>query len=173
MTQKYCEGASKSGLEFKAIALHSLKFDINLHKGYRAIQKLEPDLVMAQEHIQWCHHLVLIFPIWWGTMPALLKGFFDRVFLPGFAFKYHKNDPFWDKLLAGRSAHAIVTSDAPYLYNVFAYWYAPYRVIKKTILWFCGFKPVKLTAFGSIKNRKPEELKKILTKVFELGRSGI
>ena len=50
--------------------------------------------------------LVLVYPTWWGAMPALLKGFFDRVLLPGYAYRYRRDSPWWDKLLAGRSARA-------------------------------------------------------------------
>ena len=141
----YFEGAEQQQFDVKQLVLRDLKFDLNLYQGYQAIQDLEPDLVEAQDMIKWCEHLVFIYPMWWGTMPALVKGFLDRCWLPGFAFKYHTNDPFWDRLLSGRSARMIVTSDAPVFYNLIAYWNAPYIVMKKTILGFCGFKPIKVT----------------------------
>lgn len=165
----YYQGAQESQFEVNKIALRDLKFDLNLRNGYRTIQNLEPDLILAQEKIKWCSHLVIIYPIWWGTMPALVKGFLDRCWLPGFAFKYHKNDPFWDRLLAGRSARMIVTSDAPTLYNFLMYFNAPVLVMKKAVLGFCGFKPVRVTTFGNIKNRSKIDLEKILEKVKKLG----
>lgn len=169
----YCEGVRDARFELKVINLRDLKFDLNLHHGYREVQELESDLVAAQESIRWCNHLVMAYPMWWGSFPALLKGFLDRCWLPGFAFKYHDKDPFWDKLLAGRSARMIVTSDAPYLFNLFVYFGAPYAVMKKMVLKFCGFSPVRLTAIGRVKNLSPNEFRRALEKVKKLGSSGI
>ena len=81
--------------------------------GYAQIQPLEPDLLDAQASITWAQHLVWVYPIWWGGLPALLKGFLDRIFLPGFAFKYRPNSALWDRLLTGRSAELLVTMDSP------------------------------------------------------------
>ncbi|MDH5389479.1 MAG: NAD(P)H-dependent oxidoreductase, partial [Gammaproteobacteria bacterium] len=97
LAKAYIEGAKDSGNEVHTINLGELKFDPVLWKGYSKIQELEPDLVNAQELMQWSNHIVFIYPNWWGTMPALMKGFFDRAFLPGFAFKYRDNSSFWDK----------------------------------------------------------------------------
>lgn len=169
----YWNGAKESNYDIKRLNLRELKFDLNLHKGYQTIQELEPDLVDAQNKIKWCDHLVVVYPIWWGSMPALLKGFLDRCWLPGFAFQYHKNDPFWDKLLKGRSARIIVTSDAPFIYNLLGYMYAPYLVMKKTILKFCGFKPVKLTAIGRVKHLSETQRESFLRKISKLGANGL
>jgi NAD(P)H dehydrogenase (quinone) len=102
-------------------------------------------------------------------MPALLRGFFDRCFLPGWAFKYHQNDPFWDRLLSGRSAHLIVTSDAPVFYNVLACWDSPVTVPKRLILKFCGFKPVRVSRIGNIKNTSETKRKSILERIKKAG----
>jgi len=147
----YATGATASGFEVRRLNIRDLTFDSNLRLGYQQIQELEPDLRQAQEHIGWCEHLVFAFPMWWGSMPARTKGFFERCWLPGFAFKYREDSPLWDRLLAGRSARLIVTSDAPVLFNVLAYWNAPYITVRKMIFRFCGFKPVKTTAIGGVK----------------------
>jgi putative NADPH-quinone reductase len=162
LARSYQQGAQSSGHECRLLNISEIKFDSNLAQGYRQIQTLEPDLIKAQEWVSWCEHLVVIYPIWWGQMPALFKGFFDRCFLPGWAFKYHEKDPFWDRLLSGRSAHLIVTSDAPALYNILAYWDAPVTVPKKMIFRFCGFKPVRVTRIGNIKSTSETKRKYIL-----------
>jgi putative NADPH-quinone reductase len=84
-------------------------------------------------------------------MPAMLKGFIDRTFLPGFAFKYRDNSPLWDRLLTGRSARMIVTMDAPVWFFRLVYGKPGHNAMKKMILEFCGIKPVKITSFGSVK----------------------
>ena len=118
LAEAYAEGARAGGSEVRAISLGSLPFDPILRDGYAKIQPLEPDLVAAQASIRWAEHLVFVYPLWWGAMPALLKGFIDRVFLPGFAFKFRDGSVFWDRLLAGRSAHLLVTMDTPPWYRV-------------------------------------------------------
>lgn len=109
-------------------------------------------MVEIQNAITWSDHIVLVYPIWWGSLPALLKGMFDRVFLPGFAFKYREGSHFLDKLLTGRSAHAIATMDTPPWYFKLVYRSPGHHQIRKTILEFSGIKPVKITSFGPMLN---------------------
>lgn len=113
LTRRYAEAVSARGHDTRFIAVASLRFDPIFHQGYGAIQPLEPDLLTCQELIRWADHLVWFYPTWWGTLPALLKGFIDRVFLPGFAFRFRENSPLWDKLLTGRTAQLFVTMDSP------------------------------------------------------------
>ena len=94
LADSYSEGANAAGNEVQFISLGSLSFDPILHNGYNTIQELELDLVAAKEAITWAQHIVFVYPIWWGAMPALLKGFIDRIFLPGFAFKYREGSQF-------------------------------------------------------------------------------
>jgi len=169
LTESYKNGALRSGAEVKEINLADLDFDPILHLGYKEIQALEPDLVRAQELIKWAEHIVFVYPIWWGTMPALLKGFIDRTFLPGFAFKYRPNSPFWDKFLTGKSARLIITMDAPAWYNYWINGNAGPKAMKKTILEFCGIKPVKVTTIGSVRFLKPEQITNWLERVEKLG----
>lgn len=169
LANSYKEGALKSGAEVKSLNLADLNFDPILHRGYKEIQALEPDLVKAQELITWANHLVFVYPLWWATMPALLKGFLDRTFLPGFAFKYRKDSPFWDKLLTGKSARMIVTMDAPTWYNYWINGNAGPKAMKKATLEFSGIKPVKVTTIGGVKEMKPEQIKGWLAKIEKIG----
>jgi putative NADPH-quinone reductase len=107
-------------------------------------------LSVAQSDILWAEHLTLVYPIWWGGIPALLKGFFDRVFLPGFAFKYRKGKAFPDKLLKGRTAHLLVTMDTPPWYYRWFYRMPGLHQVRKTTLEFCGIKPLRTLTFGPV-----------------------
>ena len=151
LSQAYMQGAKGAGAEVREINVGALKFSPNLAHGYRKITELEEDLLSAQDSIKWAEHLVFVYPTWWGTMPAMLKGFIDRTFLPGFAFKYRDNSPLWDRLLTGRSARMIVTMDAPVWFFRLVYGKPGHNAMKKMILEFCGIKPVKITSFGSVK----------------------
>ncbi|KKR20829.1 MAG: NAD(P)H dehydrogenase (Quinone):NADPH-dependent FMN reductase [Parcubacteria group bacterium GW2011_GWE2_39_37] len=165
----YEKGAKNAGAEVKRINLADLKFDPILHEGYHIIQPLEPDLLTAQEAIKWSDHLVFVFPVWWMAPPALMKGFFDRIFLPGFAFKYHQGYPFLEKLLKGRSARLIVTMDSHPLLNLLLYRTNGYKALAKGALGFCGIRPVKKTVFGLVKYLSETKRKKIILRVEKLG----
>lgn len=166
----YLEGASQAGNEVRRISVGDLSFDPVLHKGYAKIQELEPDLVAAQEAITWAQHIVFVYPTWWGGMPALLKGFIDRVFLPGFAFKYREDSRFWDRLLCGRSAHLLVTMDTPPWYYRLVFRMPGHNQMKRTILEFSGIKPVTISSFGPVKGSSQQQREKWLGKAREYGR---
>jgi NAD(P)H dehydrogenase (quinone) len=170
ITTAYKEGAQSSGAVVKEIVIANLEFDPNLQYGYQKRIELEPDLIEAWEKIKWAEHLVWIHPVWWGGLPALTKGFIDRLFLPGFAFKYRENSVWWDKLLRGKSAHIITTLDQPSWYYWFAYGRPSVNQLKKSTLEFCGVTPVKVTYVGIIKTAKKELREKWLNRVEDLGR---
>lgn len=169
LSMAYKVGALNTGSEVQEIIVSDLKFNPNLEFGYRKRTELEPDLLEAQEKIKWAEHLVIIYPLWWGGMPALLKGFFDRTFLPGFAFQKRENSVWWDKYLIGKSARIITTMDQPAWYHWLIYGEPAHKALKKMILGFCGIKPVKTTSIGPIRFSKDEFRKKNLEKVKALG----
>ncbi len=170
IAEAYKKGALISGAEIKEIVVRDLNFNPNLAFGYRKRTDLEPDLSEAQEKIKWAEHLVWIYPVWWASLPAILKGFIDRVFLPGFAFKKIENSLWWDKLLKGKSARIISTLDQP----AWFYWLVnkqpSNQAMKKLVLQFCGIKPVKVTTIGPIRLSKESFRQKWLIKIEKLGR---
>jgi NAD(P)H dehydrogenase (quinone) len=171
LADTYQLGAGKANAEIRRTNLADLDFDPILHKGYNEIQPLEPDLQKVQEDILWAEHLVFVYPIWWGNLPALVKGFVDRVFLPGFAFKYRENSPWWDQYLKGKSARLITTADAPNFYFNWIVGKPAHKAMKKATLEFCGIKPVKITSFGSVRFADEAKRKNWLEKVERLGES--
>lgn len=167
----YVNAAEEAGHSVKFFKLGEIEFDPTLHQGYNKRQELEPGLKEIQEAITWAKHLVFVYPIWWGSMPSLLKGLFDRVLLPGYAFKYRGNSRFWDKLLSGRSAHVFVTMDTPPWYYRLIYKMPGHNQIKKVILEFCGIKPVEITSFGPIRYSSQKKREKWLRQVIDHAKS--
>lgn len=170
LAESYAEGARKMGNLVKVMKIGDMKFDPILHKGYKVIQELEPDLKQFQEEVKWCDHFVLIYPSWWSTMPALLKGLFDRAWLPGFAFKFHDHENLgWSKLLAGRTSTVFVTSHSrPLLARVL--FGDSTNEIKKGILEFAGFD-VNIKKIGPIQDHiSIEEFKKFSRKFYGFGK---
>jgi putative NADPH-quinone reductase len=150
LADSYAAAARAGGHEVRMLYLAQLDFDPSLHAGYRQIQALEPDLLAAQATLAWAEHLVIAYPIWWGSVPALLKGFLDRILLPGFAFKYRPGKAFPEQLLRGRSAQLLVSMDTPPWYFRWVYRMPGIVQLKKTTLEFCGIAPVKVAAFGPL-----------------------
>ena len=87
LADAYCAGACAKGHEVRMQRLGEMRLDPMLWKGLKVIQQLEPDLLEAQQNITWCNRWVIVFPMWWGSLPALFKGFPTRTLHPGFAYK--------------------------------------------------------------------------------------
>lgn len=116
LSDAYKNGVEKSGAEVKEIRIRELNFNPNLQYGYRKRTELEPDLLEAQEKLKWADHIVWVYPVWWGSVPAIMKGFLDRVLLPGFAFKKKEGSVWWDKYFTGKTSRLICTMDQPTWY---------------------------------------------------------
>lgn len=173
LSEAYQEGAINNSHRCEIVNLRDLKFNPILNAGYRIPTDLEPDLLEVREKIKKADHLVFVYPNWWGTFPALLKGFIDRVFLPGFAFKYHDNSIRWDKLLKGKSARIIVTMDTPVWYYRFGFRSPGHNAMRLCLLKFCGIRPVGSTIFSPLKNSTLSKRTSWLTKVEKLGSKGV
>lgn len=175
LADTYEKAAREAGHEIQRMNIGEMQFDPILHRGYRAMQELEPDLKRFQELVTWAEHFVIVHPVWWVGMPAILKGLFDRAWLPGSAFRYIKTKNghrtiFWHRLFRGKSARIIVTSGtAPWLVRML-----PGNVnaqLKWGILWFAGFS-VRSTWFGPAEDPAHGRKMKWIEKVRSLGSRG-
>lgn len=149
LAEAYADSARRSGQEVQTLRLGDLAFDVNYPTRPRDAQADEPDLAAARAQVVWADHLVFVFPNWWGTMPALLKGFIDRIFTPGFAFRLH-DDGTWDRLLKGRSAQIVVTMDTPGWVYRLIYGQPGINALKRATLQFCGVTPVRVLRLGTV-----------------------
>lgn len=166
----YKRGAENSGAEVREIVIRDLDFNPNLQFGYRKRTELEPDLIKSQETLKWADHLVWVYPVWWGATPAIMKGFLDRVLLPGFAFKKRDGSVWWDKFFTGKSARLISTLDQPAWFYKFINGSPSDKAMKKLTMNFIGVNSVKITSIGPLRLSKEQFRNKWLAKVEELGK---
>lgn len=176
LADTYEQEALAAGHEVKKLHIAHLQFDPILHKGYRAIQALEPDLIEVQEHIKACDTFVLVYPLWWSSAPSLLKGMVDRMWLPGFAFRFikapdGKTTMGWQKLLKGKNARVIITmKNFPIVERFMFGDYA--AEIVDAVLRFSGFK-VRLTEVGNAEALSKGEMVRWHKRIGMMGRKGI
>ncbi len=149
--------------------LSDMQFAPHLEDLDPADQPLEPDLLRWRENVLWADHLLIVHPYWWGAMPSRAKTVLDRALTSGFGYKYHARGMGWEKLLAGRSADAVITSDTPPLLDTLLYRKPGRRVLKNQILAFCGIKPRKVVQFGSVKLASPGKIEGWIGKAEGMG----
>ncbi|MEM6801700.1 MAG: NAD(P)H-dependent oxidoreductase [Bacteroidota bacterium] len=169
LSAAYQKGLAQTDAELQLINIAELNFNPNLQFGYRKRTELEADLLQAQEKLLWADHIVWIYPVWWGSVPAIMKGFLDRVLLPGFAFKKREGSVWWDNFFTGKTARIICTLDQPsWYYRLFNR--APsHFAMKKLTLNFIGVKSIKITSIGPLRLSKEEFREKWLRKIEKLG----
>lgn len=146
----YGEAAEEHGLEVHTLVLSHLEFDPNVRSASPHQQPLEPDLEMARKAILEADHLVFVYPIWWGMMPALLKGFLDRILLPGFAFVERTGEQGFTGLLKGKSALLLTTMDTPPAIVKYLLRSPGHRAFSLATLQFCGIRPVRIRMYGPV-----------------------
>ncbi|MDR2777656.1 MAG: NAD(P)H-dependent oxidoreductase [Rickettsiales bacterium] len=174
LAEEYEIGARRSGFGVETLALRDLSFDPILHFGYARRQELEPDLRKSQELLLWCEHLVIVSPVWWYGPPTLLKGFFDRVFLPEFAFRIQSVPTrMVERLLIGRTATLIYTYGGP-RQNMAVDFEDPFGLqIGNGILHFCGFEKIKTyPLYETIGFRNIKRRRQFIETVAEMGSTG-
>jgi len=124
----------------------------------------------AQSAIDWATHLVILYPLWLGSMPALLKAFLEQVFRPGFAIPKPDAARPWKKALAGKSARIIVTMGMPA--SVYRWYFLAHslRSLERNILKFCGIRPVRESLVGMVESGAAARRYKWLDQMQSLGR---
>jgi len=162
------DGAHQAGVDCRQLVLGEMAFDGDVHTRSPEQQPLEPDLRRAQRDIEWAQHLVFVYPTWWGTFPARLKGFLDRVLTPGFAFA-HVDAQRWDQLLRGRSVDLITTMDTPPLVYRFIYRAPGRHALARATLGYCGLRTARVLAFGPVVGSTPEQRAQWLDRARALG----
>lgn len=173
IAQSYIQSACDVGSEVRYIAIGSLDFNPNLAYGYRQRMKLEPDLAEALDAIHWSDHQVWIHPLWWLGMPAIMKGFFDRAFLPGIVFKSNKGS-LSEGLLKGRTGR-IITTAGDLSENVYEDEYSSSGLIQlqKGILEYCGVDSIQNNFIGPLYELNEDDRKKWLEEIASIARTDV
>lgn len=173
-TETYAHAAKDAGYDVRITNIHELDFDPDYgFSGYKNQKPLEPGLERVLKDIEWSDHVVLATPMWWGGLPAKLKGLFDRVLLPGRAFDTRVKPGAMPKpMLSGRTARVILTSDTPGWVFWLIYRNAVLFQVKKQILGFVGIKPSKITYFSGASHPKEGRVGQWMASVRRLGAQG-
>ena len=168
----YAEGARAAGHEVRELRLRKMDFDPMLRDRRARAEEAPADVRKAREDLLWAQHVVVQYPTWWASTPALLKGFVDQVFVPGFAYRYHEKGAGWDRLLAGRTGRLLVTMDAPKVFDSLYYFASSRRAMSKGVFAFCGIRPTGVTTFASVRNAAESKRMKWLDRARALGAAG-
>jgi putative NADPH-quinone reductase len=172
LADEYAKGCEDGGHEVKRIEVAQLDFSLLRTKEEFENGQPQDSIIGAQDTIAWADHLVIIYPLWHGTMPALLKAFLEQVLRPGFAFEYDESGRFPKKRLTGKSARVVVTMGMPaFIYRWFFFAHG-LKTLERNILGFCGIGPVKSTLIGSIEGLTERQRDDWLDEMRELGELG-
>lgn len=167
----YAQGAVEGGHTVRVVDVASLEFPLLRNKAEWEAGEAPPAIREAQGAIRWADHLVIVYPLWAGSMPALLKGFFEQAFRPGFAID-PKAGFTGRKPLAGRSARIVVTMGMPaFVYRWFFFEHSV-KSLERNVLRFCGIGPIKVSLVGMVEAKDPAARVKWLERMHAFGRAG-
>lgn len=162
----YAEGAKRGGHEVRVITLADLDIPFLRSQDEWTHGKLPPQLAETQDALKWADHLVIVYPLWLGDVPAYLKAFLEQVARPGFAFAgAHSLRP---AALKGKTARIIVTMGMPAF--VYRWFFLKHSVtsLKRNVLNFVGIAPVRETIIGAVETA---DCRRWLSKVQALGQA--
>jgi len=173
----YAEGALRAGVELRRIDLAALTFARDVIVNSPENQPLEPDLQLAADDLAWAEHLVFVYPTWWGTMPALLKSFLDRLVMPGVAFRFYgPGATEWEGYWHGKSAQLITTMDTPPPVYRWLFKAPGTHAMRNATLGFCGVRPTRVLVFGPVRTSDAQKRAAWLEKARKTGfalRAGV
>lgn len=157
LASAYAAGLQRTGADVDWLHLGEMRFD-PLLRPHDTEQLLESDLLAARAAIEAADHVAWFFPTWWAGPPALVKGFIDRTFLSGWAFRYRERNPLPEGLLRGRSARLVTTMDSPGFWYTLWHGRSVHTAVINATLRFVGFGPVRSTTIFGVRKLAPRDL---------------
>lgn len=171
LSDNYIEAAKEAGHEVRVIIIAELDFPLLRSQADYDSGVTPEALRQAQEDIAWADHLVIFYPLWLGTMPALLKAFLEQLLRPGFAYRLPGEGKGFEKLLKGKSAHIVITMGMPAFFYRWYFGAHGLKNLRRNILGFCGIKPIKDSLIGLVENKNPERRARWVKRMRRLGRA--
>jgi putative NADPH-quinone reductase len=144
----YRQGAKEGGHAVRLLRVGALRFPLLRNSKAYVSGKTPKSIQAAQKSIAWADHIVVLYPLWLGTVPAKLKGFLEQVLRPGFAFAERGPGRSPKRLLTGRSARIVVTRGMPELFDAVDRSPRSIRGIASDVLGLCGVRPVRTMVIG-------------------------
>ena len=166
----YRGGALAVGHEVRVVEIASTPFPLLRAKEEYEHGVAPPSLAPAQQAIAWADHLVIVYPLWLGGMPALLKGFLEQVLRPGFAYETRPGKG-WTRKLRGRSARVIVTMGMPAFFYRWYFGAHGLKALRRSILSFVGIAPVRSTLIGLVESGSDAQRQRWLARIEALGEA--
>jgi putative NADPH-quinone reductase len=170
--EAYAKSAREAGHTVDIIDVATLAFPLLRSKDDYERGIPPPDIAYAQQIIGVAEHLVLIFPLWLGDLPALLKGFLEQALRPSFAYSGAMDRGGFEKLLKGKSARIVVTMGMPVVIYRLYFGAHGLKNLKRNILGFCGISPIRDSLMGLIEQKNPKARRKWLACAQALGCKG-
>jgi putative NADPH-quinone reductase len=165
----YRQGAREGGKDVRMIRVGALRFPLLRNANAYLKGKVPPSILAAQKAITWADHVVVLYPMWFGTMPAKLKGFLEQLLRPGFAFAGRAAGQPPRRLLKGRSARIIVTRGMPELFDEVDRTPRNLRRIAAEVLALCGVRPVRVTVIEGAETLTDAQREKVRFDIRRLG----
>jgi putative NADPH-quinone reductase len=172
LAKAYAKGAETSGHQVKVIDIGQLEFPILRTQEDFDHGEAPEAIRQVQNSIQTAQHLLIIYPLWLGSMPAYLKAFLEQVFRPGFAAIKSTGGKPWKQLLTGKTAHVVITMGMPAIIYRWYFLAHSLKSLERNILGFCGIKTTKETLIGMVETIDDDKRKQWLAKMEEMGGAG-
>lgn len=149
LADAYAAGAAEAGHAVETITPARLRLPLLETKASFEAPP-PPEVASVQAVLGAANHLVFLFPLWLGGMPAALKGFLEQVFRPGFLLVDTAQGVSGQKRLAGVSARIVVPMGMPAL--AYRWWFGAHgvRTLESGILGLAGLRPVRTTYLGMV-----------------------
>lgn len=136
-------------------------------KAFIGKAPVDAQVMEYKERIEQAEHIIFIFPIWWELMPAMTKGFIDKVIFPGVAYKYAnasntRMKPLWTRV---KGVTMITTMNTPKIMYKIIFGNAIKKAVMTGTFWKIGYKNRKWISLNMVKMVSEDKRKKWLTKI--------